>query len=90
MLSNSSEAGHLLVFIVFLEVSFDSTEQIFFDLSWYKLSSLWQEFLNEVFKIDLVETLGTDNLDAVLFELVFPAALYKLCSKVFFELLFLT
>ena len=83
-----SEPSHLLVFFIFLEVAFDSAEQVFFDLGRHQLSSLWEQFLDEVFKVDLVETLGADDLDAVLFELVLPAAFDELLSEILFQLLF--
>ena len=69
-------------------MSFDSAEKVLLDFGWYKGPALWKKLLNQVFQVDLVQTLGSNDFNAVLFELIFPATLNEFLSKILLKSFF--
>ena len=84
-----SEYSLLLVGIVLFQVGLYFTQKVFFDFGWYHLSSFWEELFDEIFEIDFVEALSSDDFNAVLLQLFLPAAFNKLGSEVLLKSLFL-
>ena len=70
-------------------MAFDSAQEILLDFGGDKRAALGEKFFNEVFEVYLVKSLGTNNLDTVLLQFIFPSAFDQFLSQVLLKSFFL-
>ena len=74
----------LIIFIIFQKL-LNLAQQVLFYLRGHQSTPLRQQLLNQIFKVNLLEALLFNYLEAVLLQLVLPTALDQLLTQMRFQ-----